>query len=74
MEQIELTAEQIETLADWAESGDDLLPLTLQVEAPRYVSRWASGDVFVTQGDSYIQIGRDGAIKDSLPSRPLTRG
>jgi hypothetical protein len=68
MEQVELTAEQLETLARWAEGGEDMLPLTVQTVPPPYLASWTSGDVFAIQGDSYIHVGRNGAIKDRLPA------
>jgi len=67
MGEVQLSAEQIATLARWSTSGSGMAPVDLIDEAPRYVDAWQPGDVVAVQGDAHVQLSCSGRIKEAVP-------
>lgn len=67
MEALELSAEQVGALAAWSETGGEFSPVSFYGQRPSFARDWDDGDVLVTQGDAYVQIGVLGSVKDAVP-------
>lgn len=61
------TAAQIDVVGRWTERGPDLLKVVVHAAPPRYLREWETGDVIATQGDAFVHVGSDGAVKDAVP-------
>jgi hypothetical protein len=74
VDQIDLTAEQLATVAEWGAVGDGFCPVSLRTDRPAFVANWRGGDLIATQGDAYIQVAEDGRIRDEVPpAQPAAR-
>lgn len=69
--EIKLPAEQLKLLSQWSEAGHGFVPVTIYRAPPPYISTWEPGDVLAEQGDAYLQLSRDGEIKDAVPETHL---
>ncbi len=67
MEPVDLSPEQLRTIAAWAEPGDDFVDVTVHVERPTFVDRWTCGDALAIQGEATVQVSRGGAVVETVP-------
>lgn len=67
MGEVQVSAEQIATLARWSSSGSEMAALDLIDQAPRYVQRWRTGDIVAVQGDAHVHLSCSGRVKEAVP-------
>lgn len=67
MREVQLSAEQLEVIANWSCVGADMATVVLLDRAPAFITRWHEGDVVAAQGDAYVQLSSDGRVKEAVP-------
>jgi hypothetical protein len=58
----------LKRIAQWAEDGQDFMPVILYDQPTHYVAGWDKGDIVATQGDAHIHVDSHGVVKDVVPN------
>lgn len=67
MESVAITAEQLQTVAEWAMPGEDFTRVTVSSIHPPHLDGWREGDIVATQGDALLHVDRSGAARSAIP-------
>lgn len=64
---VQLSAEQIASIARWSCAGPGMASVELLDRELSYVHGWRTGDVVAIQGDAHVHLSRTGCVKDAVP-------
>jgi hypothetical protein len=65
--EVQLSGEQVATIARWSCAGDDMASVSLADQRPRWALGWERGDVIAIQSDAHLHLAADGVIKGAVP-------